>query len=122
MADKDIDPSLSRDSFPPDAQDQSEAAKTRHGHRVKPKDIIITVEEPSFEDGEVHQEVPNKDLAPPKKKPAKKKAASQQATKPKKQKRSETPPAPYQPKGPSKEDRAAAGSSRPRESPLVGKM
>ena len=119
MADKDIDPSQPSNSFPPDGQDQPETAKTRHGHRVKPKDIIITVEEPSFEDGEVHQEVPNKDLAPPKKKPVKKKAASQEATKSKKQKRSETPPAPYQPKGPSKEDRAAAGSSRPKGNPRV---
>ena len=73
MADKDLDPSLSRDSFPPDGQAQSVAAKTQQGRSDKPKVITVSVQEPSLDDDQDHQEVPHKDLAPSKKKPAKKK-------------------------------------------------
>ena len=106
-----MDPSLSRDSFPPDGQGQSEAAKTQKGRSNNPKVINLSVQEPSLDGNEDHQEVPHKDLAPSKKNPAKKKSAPQQVPKSKK--------APHQPKGPSKKDKAEAGSSRAKESSPV---
>ena len=98
---------MEEDSFPPDGQAQSEAAKTQQGRSQEPKVITVSVQEPSLDDDQDHQEIPHKDLAPSKKNPAKKKSAPQQAPKPKKQKESH---------GPSKKDRADAGSSR--RSPL----
>ena len=94
MADKDLDPSLSRDSFPPDGQVQSEAAKTQQGHSDKTTVITVPVQEPSPDDDERyreleevlfrdHQEVQHEDLSPSQTKPAKKKSAPKQAPKPK---------------------------------------
>ena len=69
MADEDIDASRSIDSFVPDGQEQSEAALAQDGHRQEPKVIVVTVQEPSLDQGVQHSQqdqvlTPDPALAP----------------------------------------------------------
>ena len=115
MADEDLDTSLSRDSFPPDGQAQSGAAKAQQGLSQDPKTITVNisrqlVQDPFLDKGAQHK----KEKKPSKKKqdiseeemevervsgkwpPSAQTIKSHQTSKSKPQKSSEPPPAPLQ--------------------------
>ena len=120
MADEDKVASQSIDSFVTDGQVQSDTALAQDGHRQEPKVIVVTVQDPSIDQEVQHSEQKQVLTPDPALAPRKKRSPGDLSWIDEHRRSGLPPPAPPQthksrtqpPSGPSRKDRAEAGSSR----------